>query len=531
MLADKLNGSVYNNDGQLARRVYAVWGVPPETQAYALAKYSRSAQSMLESIAELSEQRAAEFLETFYFQYGHRSIADLAHLAIALENISILAAIRVVDEPLWDGQERSTRYQPFTRTKYHIPDGIVDDGLRERFVGACDDLFAAYAELSKGLTELLKRVVPRPEEMDDGAYTRTLRARAFDVARYLLPLATRTSVGQVVSARVLERQISRLLADPLPECQRIGQELRLACERPAEAPVLRKVLSDGGWAIDGDAAQRLLETRAAPTLVKYTAPDGYPPATYTALGELAGRLLSGLPGACPTGTWPSVELAGPTTLEEELVATLLFRADRRRRSYRQILERVRELPDERCRELLDAALAGRGRHDELLREHRAGYGLVFDVLMDVGGFRDMHRHRRCVQIVREPDPADGFDDPDELFRAGLGDDGAELARQTGHVARYRAAVERAFAAAAELAPRLGSEAGYLLPMAARVRALFKMDYAEAVYIAELRTGTGGHFSYRRVAWAMRQELARRHPELAREVRATDPYEVVDLLRR
>ncbi|HEV8635740.1 MAG TPA: FAD-dependent thymidylate synthase [Chloroflexota bacterium] len=518
-------------DGPIQRNIYAVWGVPPETQAYALAKYSRSAQSMLESIAELSDQRAAEFLETFYFQYGHRSIADLAHLALALENISILAAIRVVDEPLWDGQERSTRYQPFTRTKYHVPEGIAD-GLRERFVAACEELFAAYTELSKGLTELLKRVVPRPDDMDDGTYTRTLRARAFDVTRYLLPLAARTSVGQVVSARVLERQISRLLADPLPECRRIGQELRAACERPAEAPVLRKVLGVGGWGLDEEAARRLLETRAAPTLVKYTAPDTYPPATYAALGELAGRLLVDLPPAPhPTGARPAVELAETAPLEEELVATLLFKADAGRRSYRQVLDRVRALPDGERQDVLDAALVGRGKHDDLLREHRAGYGLVFDVLMDVGGFRDMHRHRRCVQVVRDPDPADGFDDPEEVFRAGLGDDGAAMARQDGHVERYRAAVERAFATADELAPRLGIEARYLLPMAARVRALFKMDYAEAVYIAELRTGTGGHFSYRRVAWAMHQELARRHPVLARGVRVTDPYAVVDLLRR
>ena len=90
-----------------ARRVYAVVGVPPEIQAYALAKYSRSSQGMLESIQELSAQRAEQFLNTFYFQYGHRSIADLAHLVFGLEQISILAAIEVVDEPVWDGQERS----------------------------------------------------------------------------------------------------------------------------------------------------------------------------------------------------------------------------------------------------------------------------------------------------------------------------------------------------------------------------------------------------------------------------------------
>ena len=77
-------------------KVYAVVGVPPEVQAYAMAKYSRSAQTMLESISELSVQRAEQFLNTFYFQYGHRSIADLAHLVLGVEDVSILAAIRAV---------------------------------------------------------------------------------------------------------------------------------------------------------------------------------------------------------------------------------------------------------------------------------------------------------------------------------------------------------------------------------------------------------------------------------------------------
>src|SRR6202165_1462357 len=106
------------------RRVYSVVGVPPEVQAYALAKYSRSSQGMLESIQELSAQKAEQFLDTFYFQYGHRSIADLAHLVFCLEQISILAAVAVVDEPVWDGQERSTRYQPFRKTGWHLPEEV-----------------------------------------------------------------------------------------------------------------------------------------------------------------------------------------------------------------------------------------------------------------------------------------------------------------------------------------------------------------------------------------------------------------------
>ena len=61
--------------------VFAVYGVEPEVQAYAMAKYSRSALSMKESLKEITQQKAEKFLNTFYFQYGHRSIADLAHIA------------------------------------------------------------------------------------------------------------------------------------------------------------------------------------------------------------------------------------------------------------------------------------------------------------------------------------------------------------------------------------------------------------------------------------------------------------------
>ena len=96
--------------------VYAVYGVEPEVQAYAMAKYSRSALSMRDSLKEINQQKAAKFLDTFYFQYGHRSIADLAHIALAVERLSILAAIAVADEQRWDGQERSTRYQDFQKS-------------------------------------------------------------------------------------------------------------------------------------------------------------------------------------------------------------------------------------------------------------------------------------------------------------------------------------------------------------------------------------------------------------------------------
>src|SRR6201982_470618 len=87
--------------------VFAVYGVEPEVQAYAMAKYSRSALSMKESLREITAQKAEKFLNTFYFQYGHRSIADLAHVALAVEKLSILAAIELAGEQRLGGQGRS----------------------------------------------------------------------------------------------------------------------------------------------------------------------------------------------------------------------------------------------------------------------------------------------------------------------------------------------------------------------------------------------------------------------------------------
>src|ERR671936_2137435 len=226
------------------RRVYSVVGVPPEIQAYALAKYSRSNQGMLETIQELSAQKAEQFLNTFYFQYGHRSIADLAHLVFGLEQISILAAIAVVDEPVWDGQERSTRYQPFRATGWYFPHELAGTTAEPIFRQTAEGLFTAYEQLAARLLEHLVAAVPRPEEMGEGTYKRNLRARAFDVARSLLPLATHTSVGQIVSARVLERQITRLLSSLYPEVQAVGAELKQACQLPAESPLMARLERD-----------------------------------------------------------------------------------------------------------------------------------------------------------------------------------------------------------------------------------------------------------------------------------------------
>jgi thymidylate synthase ThyX len=522
--------------------VYAVHGADPEVLAYAMAKYSRSALSMRESLSEISAQRAEQFLNTFYFQYGHRSIADLAHVAFAVERLSLLAAIVLVGEQRWDGQERSTRYQNFLKSGWFFPDFGCYPEPAQLYSTTVENLFATYQRTTSAVLDALRRRVACPETVKPEAYERTLKARAFDVARYLLPLATNTSLGQIVSARTLETQVSRLLSHPAAEVRNLGIKLREAATGPAwnvnaqPAAAFVEMLS----ALDLDAAPDLAaeaahlltqEVRTAPTLVKYAQPNDYLLQTRASLTEAAAELLAGVPIAAA----PLVDLVERTeTLEVELASTLLYSAAHH--PYRQIRDLVAELPAARVSEIVELGMRHRGRHDEALRAFHAGAALRFDLLMDIGGFRDMHRHRRCTQIIQPFTTLHGYETPtsgDLASDAGAGS--INILAEASILADFQSAIDAAHLASAQVAasnaPEAEQSALYLLPLATRVRSLFKMDFAEALYISELRSAPAGHFSYRRVAWEMYLALQRQHPSLASYIRVTDFTKPIDLLQR
>jgi thymidylate synthase ThyX len=503
--------------------VYAVYGVEPEVQAYAMAKYSRSALSMKESLREINQQKAEKFLNTFYFQYGHRSIADLAHIALAVERLSILAAIAVADEQRWDGQERSTRYQDFKKSGYFTPDFGGDSQANALYRETVGSLFAEYEKLSETMFHYLASVTPRPADMKQEAYERTLRARAFDITRYLLPLATNTSLGEIVNARTLETQVAHLLSHTHKEVRNLGELLKRAAINPAYNinHELLKGLVEEIRAVSPEVGERaarelLKEVRVAPTLVKYADPNPYEIETRRELRHAVEALMK---GAAIAPAEP-VDLLDDDPLELELATTLLY--EHSHYPYRQIRNQVEVLGTKLQREIIDLGLRHRGNHDEMLRAFCAGQRFRFDILMDIGGFRDMHRHRRCVQIGQGFTTAHGYDTPEELAPAG--------AR-----ASYEAAMRRAAAAAVQLTsrgePESAENAQYVIPLAYRKRTLFKMDFAEVVYISELRTTPAGHTSYRNVAHAMYEAVARKYPALAGYFRVHDVREPVDLLKR
>jgi thymidylate synthase ThyX len=260
----------------------------------------------------------------------------------------------------------------------------------------------------------------------------------------------------------------------------------------------------------------LREVHVAPTLMKYAEPNAYDHESRNELSAAAAQLL----GSIPLDPAPLVDLLEDESLEIELAVTLLYQYAHH--SYRQIRDVVEGMTAAERAEIIDLGLRHRGRHDEIARTFNSGQKFRFDILMDIGGFRDMHRHRRCVQIVQDYTTLHGYDRPDDIDGAGL-------------APRYDKAMSRPRETAAALAARATAEAGadaqYVIPLGYRKRAMFKMDFAEALYISELRSGPAGHFSYRKVAYAMYEAVANRYPDLAKYFRITDVHQPVDLLKR
>jgi len=472
----------------------------------------------------LNEQRAEKFLSTFYFQYGHRSIADLAHVAMAIERLSLLAATLVVDESRWDGQERSTRYQDFKKSGHYTPK-FCDPADAHFFEETIEFLFSEYRSFSELNFQYLAAKTPKPADMTQEAYERTMRARAFDISRYLLPLATNTSLGQIVNARTLETQVARLLGSPYAEVRLLGERMKQAARGSAwdvnagKRQSLVEAIAEKDAALGEQARAELLrETKVAPTLVKYAEASKYQLFSKKELTQAASELMRGQ-SIAPA---PEVDLLDEEPLEVELATTLLY--EHSQHPYRQLREAVAALSEAQRAEIIDLGIRHRDSHDELLRAYCSGQKFRFDILMDIGAYRDLHRHRRCVQIHQEYCFEHGFDTPREILDAG-------------YAARYTEAMQRAGDAGRQLATALSARgeapqaAQYLLPLAYRKRTLFKMDFAEAVYISELRTGPGGHWSYRNVAYQMYERIAERYPALAKCFRVTDIHPPVDLLRR
>jgi thymidylate synthase ThyX len=464
--------------------------MPPEKSAYALARYSRSPDSIRDSMEWVRTHNSEKFLESFYFQYGHASIADLGHTVMCFEGISELAATEIEAEPLWDGQAKSSRYQDFSRSGFITPAEFTGGSATE-YQAAGEALLAAYAQVKDLAFAALCERLPRPDDMKPDAYQRNLAARAFDVARYLLFWGVPTNVGQVASIRTVEKQIRRLKASEYEELRSLGDEIAQSCA----------ALPDCVWDLNSKVEP------LAPTLARHADADQH---VAQSRDDLRLWAAQNLPARAGTET-DRVDLIRPTNVPADIAATLLYPVTAR--PFRELYELACMWSARQRAEVIDVALKSRTRRDEILAGFRGGL-YAYDMVMDIGAFRDLHRHRRCQKFR-------------QAYSGNLGFDTPKLVTESGAEEIFRGAMQAALGAMHRL-PAGGAE--YLLPFGARSRFLFKMDFAEAEYISRLRSGVKGHFSYREIAWEMKVKMEQLEPELGRLIEATPPW-IEDPLKR
>jgi len=468
--------------------------LPETTRAALFARYSRSPKSLRrllldefigeaaplgespdvpplshEGPTRVGEARARDLFSRVLADYGDDSVAQLAGVHLACEQVSQVLAKAIEWGRLAGYLEQSTRYIPYTDRRdghyrwFRDPEVLADPELGPVFEQAMDGLFDTYCALLDPLREHLDRSLPQQD--DPAARRRALRALALDLLRGLLPAGTVSNVGVFASPQAYEALVMRLRAHPLPEA-RAYAELVLA--------ELRKVIPD--------FLTRLDRPERGGVWVDYLRD------TDASLRAAAASLDASLRVDAALTRSEDVRLIEwDAAAEDRIIAAALYPhtslpAD-------ALLDAVSGLDDERRAALFEAA-AGERRN----RRHRPGRGFehatyTFEIVSDYGAFRDLQRHRMLTIQWQDLTPRLGYAVPPEVVEAGLED-------------RWRAAATQAEAAYERVVARYPQQAQYLVTLAHRVRYLVRLNAREAMHMIELRTSPQGHPAYVRVCRAM-----------------------------
>ncbi|MGH2682081.1 MAG: FAD-dependent thymidylate synthase [Actinomycetota bacterium] len=491
--------------------VFALVNLPEVTKGALFARYSRSAKSLrrlfldefaehategVEPSAAVGADRAEELYQRVFLEYGDDSVAQLGGVHLACEQSSQILAKVLEWGRLMAYLEQSTRYVPYAdrpggRWRYAVPSEVESAGLGGRFAEVCDRAFETYARWIDPVQELYRGAFPKDPADSDFVYRSTIRAKALDTLRGLLPAATRTNVGIYGTGQSYEQLLLRMRAQPLREVRDYA-DLMLAELRKVIPAFLRRVdLPDRG----GKWSNYLARTREA---------------TARAGEELLGGIS---PEPRPDVVLTDFDPEGELKVAAAALYSVTDLPDD------QLLEAARRMSAEERARIL-AAYTG----DRTNRRHKPGRafertGYRFDVLCDYGAFRDLQRHRMLTMEWQELSPAFGYDMPAEVEAAGALPDWVRT-------------MEESAALHGELrGAGLGSGAQYAVSMAYRIRFVMQMNAREAMHLIELRSTPQGHPAYRRVAQEMHRLIGDEagHTSIARAMRYAD-HSSVELAR-
>ena len=482
--------------------VFALVNLPEVTKGALFARYSRSPKSLrrlfLEEFAEHAEPtaaradvgagRAEELYQRVFVEYGDDSVAQLGGVHLACEQSSQLLAKVLEWGRLMAYLEQSTRYVPYddrpgARWRYAVPEEAERAGLDRRFTEVVDRAFETYARWLGPMQEHYRELFPQSPEDSDFVYRATIRAKACDTLRGLLPAATRTNIGIYGTGQAYEQLLLRMRASRQAEVIAYADMMLTELRKVIPAFLKRVDVEDRGGAWSEYLRRTAEETSLA----------------------MAGNLAE-----IDREPRPEVTLADHDPEGEiKVAAAALYPSSNKPDD--QLLEIVRGMSVDERASILRAYVGERTnrRHKPGRAFERTSYR--FDVLCDYGAFRDLQRHRMLTIEWQPLSPIHGFERPAEVQDVGAGED-------------WDRTMEESAELFADLSLRGAPEASsYAVSMAYKIRFVMEMNAREAMHVIELRTTPQGHPVYRRVCQEMHRLIAETagHRAIADSMRFAD----------
>jgi thymidylate synthase ThyX len=478
----------------LDRPVFALVNLPETVKGALFARYSRYSGTVrrlyLEEFAGdaaegerpfdgIEGERAAGLYERVFVGYGDDSIAQVGGAHVACEFVSNILTKLLQRGRLAAYLEQSTRYIPYDKPLPENAGGgyryYRDDELGPEFGAAMDEIFAIYSRSLQEVESWAAERWPRGEGEPEGPWRRSIKAKALDLLRGLLPAATLSHVGIYASGQAYEQLLLRLMASPLPEARELGGMILGELKQVMPSFVARVERPERG----GEWISYLQQRREQAE-------------------SWVSRLGLDRRGA-GDGT-PAVELVHVDGSEEDLLASCLFESAAVPET--EILARLDVLDGKERAALLGAMVGERAN-----RRHRPGRGFEalryrFEIVSDYGAFRDLQRHRMLTCQWQRLGPDLGAGVPEEVHEAGAGGE-------------FERALEISQGEYERLADAgLHEQAPYALSLAFRIRYMLDLNAREAMHLIELRSGREGHPTYRAVAQAMHERIGAVHPGVA-----------------
>lgn len=497
---------VTNLDGD----VFCLTNLPEVVKGALFSRYSRSEKDLKTILLEefldnpeinlqalvnhdldrVNTAQAEAFYDRVLLGYGDDSVAELGGAHIACENISNIAAKALEDARIGISPlEKSTRYVRFDQQRdgkysYYREPAIMASQYAGLYEETMDDLFDTYSVLVEPLSTRLKTRIPKGEATTGRAYNTAIKAKALDILRGLLPMATQTNVGLYGNGRAFEHLLIKLAASPHAEVRELGQSMQEELMKVIPSFVKRASMERG---------QRQSERIAARN---------------EAIARMEANMCSSIDreedrwGESINNGVLLVDSELPDIAEMKVLSEILYGSSNCHLGllYTFTYSHPSLAGGGRADVIRDYLGDRETRFDKVGRAFESVY-YTFDILADIGAYRDLQRHRMLSQSHQAYTVQHGYDIPRELVDAGLG-------------AFYCEALDKVFVAFEQISKDFPEAAQYMVPMAYKVRWKITMNLKEAYHFIELRSGRQGHSSYRKIAQEMYLAIKSVHPLLA-----------------